>query len=209
MIRRMSLSALMILSASAIAQPVTTRLDAVSGIPPIDKTSQAEDVKFNDQKDDRLTVPVRVSGLGPYRFLVDTGADRTAVSHQIVSRLQLASVGGSQLSSVTGISAVSTARVPAVEVTKSREQAVDAVILDSQNMGADGIVGSDLLRSQRVQFDFGTNIMTIVPSSAPDFRSEPGTIVVNGRRKNGRLIVTDAEANGAHVTVVVDTGAQL
>jgi predicted aspartyl protease len=194
---------------SALAQPATTTLEAVSGVQPIDKTSQAEDVKFNNQKDDRLTVPVRVSGTGPYRFLVDTGADRTAISHQIVSTLQLASVSGSQLHSVTGVSAVSTANVQGVEVTRDRRQGVNAVILDSQNMGADGILGVDLLRSQRVQLDFGTNIMTIVPSSAPDFRSEPGTIVINGRRKNGRLIVTDAEANGTDVTVVVDTGAQL
>jgi predicted aspartyl protease len=210
MMRRLPMLVPIMLSATAaLAQPAITTLDAVSGVPPIDQTSQAEDVKFHDQNDDRLTVPVRVSGLGPYRFLVDTGADRTAVSHQIVSRLQLVSVAGSQLHSVTGVTAVSTARVSDVEVTKSREQPIDAVILDSQNMGADGILGSDLLRSRRVQFDFGTNIMTIVPSSAPDFRSEPGTIVVSGRRKNGRLIVTDAEANGAHLTVVIDTGAQL
>lgn len=194
--------------APALAQPLTTKFDTVSVAQPLDKTSQAQDVKFRTQADDRLTVPVRVSGLGPYRFLVDTGADRTAVSHQIVSRLQLASVGGSQLHSVTGVTTVSTARVPSVEVTTSKRQPVEAVVLDSQNMGADGILGVDLLSSRRVQLDFATNIMTIVPSSAPESR-EPGTIVVTGRRKNGRLIVTDAQANGKDLTVVVDTGAQL
>lgn len=196
-------------SISAVAQPLTTKLEAVSTAQPVDNTTQSQDVKFQNSADNRLTVPVTVSGQGPYRFLVDTGADRTAISHQIVSTLNLTSVPGSELHSLTGATPVLTASVASVEVTKNRKQAVDAVILDSQNMGADGILGVDLLRSQRVQFDFASNLMTIVPSAAPDFRTEPGTIVVNGFRKNGRLIVTDAQANGTHVSVVVDTGAEV
>lgn len=209
MIKRLATLALILMSGTALAQPLTTKLHAVSIAEPMDKSSQAQDVEFQTQIDNRLTVPVTVSGQGPYRFLVDTGADRSAVSHQLVSSLQLANAAPAQLHSVTGVTSVYTATVPSVEVTKDRKQSVDAVVLDSHNMGADGILGVDLLRSQRVQFDFGSNLMTIVPSSAPDFRSEPGTIVVNGVRKNGRLIVTDAEANGTHLSVVVDTGAEI
>jgi predicted aspartyl protease len=51
--------------------------------------------------------------------------------------------------------------------------------------------------------------MTIVPAAMPDFRAEPGTIVVEARRKNGRLILTDAVANGQAVTVVLDTGSEI
>ena len=51
--------------------------------------------------------------------------------------------------------------------------------------------------------------MSIVPSAAPDFVEEPGTIVVRGARKNGRLVLTDASANGRSLTVVVDTGSQI
>ena len=51
--------------------------------------------------------------------------------------------------------------------------------------------------------------MTIVPSAVPDFRDEPGTIVIQATRRNGRLVVTNAVANGHNVTVVIDTGAQL
>jgi hypothetical protein len=67
----------------------------------------------------------------------------------------------------------------------------------------------DLLRSQRVQFDFEKRLMSIVPSKSPDFKDEPGTIVVQARRKSGRLVVTDAEANGERLTVVLDTGSQV
>ena len=58
-------------------------------------------------------------------------------------------------------------------------------------------------------FDFATQTMSIVPSATPDFSREPGTIVVRARRKNGRLIVTDAEADGTRLTVILDTGSQI
>ncbi len=196
-------------SAALSAPPVTTKLEAVSGVPEIDKKTQTEDVRFKNDRDDRLTVPVRLSGAGPYQFLVDTGADRTAVSRELVRQLKLQSAGGAELHSVTGVSTVNTAKVRNVELTRTPEQSVEAAVLDSANMGADGIVGVDLLRSQRVQFDFEKETMSIVPSRTPDFREEPGTIVIEARRKNGRLIVTDAVANGQTLTVVLDTGSQV
>jgi predicted aspartyl protease len=191
------------------AQPVTTKFDSVAGVPKIDSTTQTQDVKFRNEQDDRMTVPVRVSGAGPYRFLVDTGADRTAVSREIADHFNLKSAGGAELHTVAGTSQVKTATVHDLEFTHPPERSVDAAVLESVNIGADGIVGVDLLRSQRVQFDFQNQTMSIVPSKSPDFRAEPGTIVVEARRKNGRLIVTDAEANGQPLTVVLDTGSQV
>jgi predicted aspartyl protease len=196
-------------SASLSAQTSTTRLDAVSGLQDIDKKTQTEDVRFKNEHDDRLTVPVHLSGAGPYRFIVDTGADRSAVSRELASNLNLPSAGGAELHSVAGVSTVKTAKVRDVAFTRTPERSVDAAVLESSNMGADGIVGVDLLRSQRVQFDFEKQMLSIVPSRTPDFRDEPGTIVVEARRKNGRLIVTDAEANGQTLTVVLDTGSQV
>jgi len=191
------------------AQPATTKLDAVAGVPEIDKTSQTEDLNFKNERDDRLTVPVKLSGAGPYRFLVDTGADRTAVSREIATRLNLQSGDGAELHTVAGVSTVRTARVRNFELTRVPESSVDAAVLEGVNIGADGIVGVDLLRSQRVQFDFEKKTMSIVPSKTADFRAEPGTIVVQARRKNGRLIVTDAQANDRRVTVILDTGSQV
>jgi predicted aspartyl protease len=210
MIRRILLAfAALVGSGSLGAQTATTQLDAVSGVPEIDKTTQTQDIQFRNEHDDRMTVPVRLSGTGPYHFLVDTGADRTAVSRQLVAKLNLPSSGGAELHSVAGISTVAMARIRELELTHPPEQSIDAAVLDGVNMGADGIVGVDVLRSQRVQFDFEKQTMSIVPSATPDFVREPGAIVVQARRKNGRLVVTDAVANGRRLTVVLDTGSQV
>jgi predicted aspartyl protease len=208
MVRR-SIIAAALIGGSAVHAQTVTRLDAVSGVPDIDRTTQTQDVRFRNTSNDRMTVAVHLSGAGPYQFLVDTGADRSAVSSSIASRLALAPAARVEMHTSTGVNTVTTAKVPSVEFTKPAQKLIEAAVLESANMGADGIVGADLLRSQRVQFDFENRTMTVVPSAAPDFKAEPGTIVVEARRKNGRLIMTDAEANGQTVTVVLDTGSEI
>ena len=177
--------------------------------PPIDGSTQTEDVKFKDDAYDRMTVPVRLGGEGPFRFMVDTGADRTAVSSQLAARLKLSSGANATLHSVTGSSRVQTALVPELQLSRRSVRVVDAPLLDSQHMGADGILGVDSLRSQRVQFDFENNLMSIVPSATIETIRDPDAIVIVASRRNGRLIFSEAKVNGRPVTVVLDTGAQV
>lgn len=208
--RKLLLALLALGSAGALpAQTATTQMETVAGEGPVDKTSQTEDVRFRTEAYDRMTVPVRLSGTGPYRFLVDTGADRTAISRQLAARLGLVAGNEAELHSAAGASIVRTATVPNLQLTHKGVKIVDAPLLDSAHMGADGILGIDTLRSQRVMFDFVGEMMSIVPSTTPDRADEPGSIVIEARRRNGRLVVTDAEANGRHVTVVLDTGSQV
>jgi len=197
------------MSSALTAQTATTHLDAVSGAGPVDKTTQTEDVKFQTERYDRMTVPVILSGTGPYRFLVDTGADRTAISRDIASRLGLQSGQKAALHSIAGVSTVKTATVPSLQLTRKPVRIADAPLLETANMGADGILGVDSLRSQRVMFDFEAQTMSIVPAVAPDFHDEQGTIVVTAVRRNGRLVVTEARADDRPLTVVLDTGAQI
>jgi len=194
---------------AAGAQTQTTVIEAIAGPAQIDKTTQTEDIRFKKDANDRMTVPVLLSGHGPYRFLVDTGADRTAISRDLARTLNYTADDTASLHSVTGVSTVTTATVPALQMTRKEIRNISAPLLEGANMGADGILGLDSLRSQRILFDFGNNMMSIVPSATPDFKPEPGTIVVQGTRRNGRLVLTEATANDHPVTVVIDTGSQV
>ena len=207
--RTLGFAGLVLAAGAAIAQPAITTLQPGAGPAPIDRTTQTEDIGFKTDRTDRMTVPVLVSGSGPYRFLVDTGADRTAVSRELAGRLKLAAAESASVHSISGVSTVSTATVPAIQLTKKEIRNINAPLLESSNMGADGILGTDSLRSQRILFDFQANSLSIVPAATPDFRVERGTIVIQGARRNGRLVVTEATANGRPVTVVIDTGSQV
>jgi predicted aspartyl protease len=209
MVRRSIVAFLALTIASNLsAEPAPTR-SAPAGEPQsIDKSSQAEDVRFRTEAADRMTVSVRLSGTGPYRFLVDTGADRTAISRELATKLHLAPASSAFLHSIAGVSTVATATVPDLQFGRNGMKIDSAPLLDSGNMGADGILGTDSLLKQRVEFDFVGQTMAIMPSAAPDLANEPGSIIIEARRRNGRLIVTDATANGQHLTVIVDTGSQ-
>src|SRR5205085_4627960 len=152
MSRRLTILALagLATSASLSAQTQTTKLETVSGIPNVDQTTRTEDIKFKSDPSDRMTVPVSLGGKGPYRFLVDTGADRTAISRELASGLKLVAGEQAELHSISGASSIATANVPSLQLTSREIHNIDAPLLAGQNMGADGILGTDSLRFQRV-----------------------------------------------------------
>jgi predicted aspartyl protease len=211
MIRVLPAAAIVALSVVAPlgAQPVSTqRFEIVSKPDKLDDTTQATHLQFQADGYERMTVPVRVAGRGPFRFLVDTGADRTAISRQLAPALRLSQGDTATMHTVTGASTVTMATVPLIDIAAKQVRNVEAPLLEATNIGADGILGLDSLHSQRILFDFKKQLLTIVPSSARE--PIPGdSIVVTGKIRNGRLILANAKANNKKLTLVVDTGAQV
>jgi predicted aspartyl protease len=196
-----------LIGAGAVAAPKLTTYEPDKGIAN-EPTDQPDDLRFKLDRYARMTVPVRFSGRGPYRFLVDTGADRTAVSTDLASELGLEAGADAILHSASGAAKVRTATVRGLELGSGAPRQVQAPLLEAVNMGADGILGIDTLRSQRVLFDFSARTISIVPSEQRLSRYERGTIVVTGKLRNGHLIVTRARSEGVPTTVILDTGAE-
>ena len=191
--------------------PVTAEAPQVaSGLPgTIDKTTIADEVAIRTDDADRMTVSVSVAGRGPYRFLVDTGSERTVISRELASLLRLENGRSAILHSVMGANDVSTVHIPHLRVSGNVISVTDAPALGASNIGADGMLGIDSLRSQRVMFDFKAKTMSITPSAQPLERMDGDTIVVRARSRNGRLIFTQAKIDGKRVSVIVDTGSQV
>jgi len=211
MMRLLSAIGVLLLGAAfpVSAQSVKTQeFEAIGQPDMVDSATQATDLHFKTDAYDRMTVPVRVGGYGPYRFLIDTGADRTAISSSLARQLGLGDRKDVKLHSVTGVSDIETANVPILDITAKKVRNIDAALLESQHMGADGILGLDSLRSQRVLFDFKKQTLTVVPAETY-VREDKDTVVVTAKVRNGRLILSQARAEGTPVTLVVDTGAQV
>jgi len=175
----------------------------------IDNTTITDEIPIGTDIGDRMTVKVSVGGQGPYKFLVDTGAERTIISRELAHHLQLADGKDAILHSVIGANDVNTVFIPHLQVSNNVISVVDAPALAQSNIGADGMLGIDSLRSQRVLFDFKAQTMSITPSSRPVERLDGQTIVVRARARSGRLIFTQAQIDGQQVTVIVDTGSQV
>lgn len=201
-------AALVVGSTTAAAEP--NRVD-VEVVPSelIDRTTTTEEIAIGRDIGDRMTVAVSVGGRGPYRFLVDTGSERTVISRQLADQLQLDSGNVAVLHSVVGANDVNTVFIPRLQVNNNIISVVDAPALEASDIGADGMLGIDSLRSQRVLFDFKAKTMSITPSNKPLERLDGEAIVVRARSRHGRLIFSQARIDGRKVTVIVDTGSQV
>jgi predicted aspartyl protease len=158
----------------------------------------------------RMTVPVMVNGQGPFDFVIDTGADRTVISEELAERLDLPRDGTAKLHAMGGSAQVRIVRIGTLSVSTNRARNVRAVSLPARNIGADGLLGIDSLKGQRIVMDFVANTMRLEPSSQPEapIPANGELIVVTARTRLGQLVMVDADANGEKVWVIVDTGAQ-
>jgi predicted aspartyl protease len=194
------------LAAPAMAQTEPAiSLAAESALP-------SETLAVTEDAVSRLTVPVMVNGQGPFRFLIDTGSDRSAVSKELADKLALPSLAKARLVSMSGVDQVSMVRIDTLSVSANRTlKSIKAPALPARYIGADGIIGIDALKGQRIVIDFAAESMLIEPADTRAVREEnnaPGTIVVRAKNKLGQLVLVDADANGEEVWVVVDTGGQ-
>lgn len=175
----------------------------------VDRTTTSDEIAISTDEGNRMTVSVSVSGKGPYRFLVDTGSERTVISRELAQQLRLSRGRSAILHSVMGANDVNTVHIPHLQVSGNTISVTDAPALGASNIGADGMLGIDSLRSQRVLFDFKTKTMSITPSNEPLERLDGDTIVVRARSRGGRLIFTQAKIDGRRVAVIIDTGSQV
>jgi predicted aspartyl protease len=190
---------------SPAAAQVTAPVDEVSAHPP-------ETIATGEDANNRLTVPVMVNGQGPFQFIVDTGADRSVVSAELAAKLSLPVDSKVRLVSMSGVSTVDTVRLKSLAVTANRSiKNVAIPALPERYIGADGLIGLDALKGQRVLIDFTAQTIKVERGNTPAVRDEPVTgdmIVVRARSRMGQLVLVDADANGQDVWVIVDTGGQ-
>lgn len=196
------------LAAPAAAQqqgaPTGSLIERNSG--PVDT---AETLGYAADSGQRMTVSVNVAGSGPYRFVVDTGAERTVISTELANSLGLRPSGDITLASVTQITRVPSVMIPQLEVGRRTLSGIQAPALAERHLGAQGMLGIDSLRSQRVVFDFARRELTLSTSVVDREEITPGEIVIRGRSRLGRMLITDANVDGQRVTVIIDTGSQV
>ncbi len=181
-------------------------------IPPaaIDETLRIEGENVRARQiNTRMFVPVQVDGRGPYRFLVDSGADRSVIGSALAAELALPNTGGSvKLNSIAGPSQQRTVGIDHLTIGNSAIANIQAPALPEAYLGAQGLIGIDALAEQRLMLDFEKKTVTVQDARRPAPSSE-GEIVVTARRRKGQLILTEASVGGTRTFAVIDTGAEI
>ena len=170
---------------------------------------ETEIVDLDEDRAERMTVPVSIEGNGPFAFVIDTGSERTVISRRIADRLALEGEDPAQLMSIAGTSMVDMVYVPSLTLGQKSYNGLISPVLAAQHIGADGILGLDGLQDQRILFDFVLNQIFIEDADIERRRPKSREIIVTAKRRSGQLIFTDATISGIKVNVIVDTGAQV
>jgi len=189
--------------------PVPTR--PMTPLPPavIDDTLAVTGEEIDARKiRTRMTVEVDINGQGPYRFLVDSGADSSVVGLRLAQELQLPLTTPVILHGMTGSARVDRVKVDELKLGSSIVQNLELPALKEGDLGGDGMIGIDALVEQRLMMDFEKRKITSEDASMPAIRMD-GEIVVRARRQRGQLILTQVKAAGLPLEAVVDTGSEI
>jgi predicted aspartyl protease len=159
----------------------------------------------------RVLAPVMVNGKGPFRFVLDTGANYSTVSPLLVSALGLEMAPEEQarmVHGVTGSARVSTVHIDKLEAgTMVLQNAYMPVVQTSINLRAHGILGVAGLQQARVFVDFRHDSVVI---SRTRVRREDlsSYFVIDASRMEDGLLAVNANVRGVRAKAIIDTGAE-
>lgn len=173
----------------------------------------------------RVTAPVMINGQGPYEFVIDTGANRTVIATELAQTLGLPTSGRAEVHGIAGVEASTTALIDRLDVGRVNSRRLHAPLLTRARLGADGLMGVDVLKNRRLNIDFRRNIITIHRANDNSIQFRQGVMdtrvgasgrapdgsdytVVPARMRFGQLIVIDADLGGIPVVAFLDSGSQ-
>jgi predicted aspartyl protease len=150
----------------------------------------------------RLHAPVYINGTGPFDFIVDTGANGSAVAPAVVERLRLSQSGQVLLRGVTGSEKARAVLVDSLSVGDLSSFLATLPILNEALDGADGYLGTASFSDKSVLLDLRRNVIAI-SASRPD--ADANTIPIDLSRAG--LVFVPACMNDKPITAIIDTGA--
>jgi predicted aspartyl protease len=192
--------------------------DAMPPPPPPGEPTRLE-TAFDDAR--RMTVPVFLDRRGPFQFVVDTGANRTVVGAETAASCSLISDGVTPVHGIVGTQPAPLVRVPRLRVGQSQSYNLSLPILPRASLGADGLLGIDVLKGKRIRLNFARNTFEVGPSgkgaSINMLGGGGGTripdpdrgITVPAQYRSGQLVIFDADVDGVPVRAFLDSGAQI
>lgn len=157
----------------------------------------------------RVVASVMVDGKGPFRFVVDTGANHSTISPQLVALLGL-TPSSEQSIRITGITGSEQVASVPIDMLRAGDLAIAGtrfpVIWSSVMAGAAGILGAAGLSEDRLIVDFDHNQVLITRSHRDTFPW--GFVRIWATRLHGGVLSVPAHVGNVPVQAVIDTGSQ-
>jgi predicted aspartyl protease len=152
----------------------------------------------------RLTVRVLINDRGPYPFLIDTGANASVISSDLVAPLDLRRGPQVMLHSIAGAELVDTVAIDRLTVGRRVRRGMTLSIAPGRYLQVAGILGRDWLGSQGLILDFGRNQMRL-GSQLP--RDDDLAVSVPVSLQRSGLYMIEASVVGTLALAFLDTGS--
>lgn len=157
----------------------------------------------------RVMAPVFVNGVGPFAFIVDTGASSSVISPRVLTRLGLTADAARPklLRGITGseiVATVAVGRIAAGEITLVENQL--PVVEPRVFADADGIFGADAFAQGCLHVNFGEARVQIRRRGCP--RVDEHWETLRAEMRFGGLPVVRARVGKTAVLAIIDTGAE-
>lgn len=166
----------------------------------------------------RMGAKVDVGGRRQPLFVIDTGAERTAISDRLADELNLAPGPPVLVHGITAAEMVRTVQLPRLNFSGRRFTDLTPPVFPYAVLGADGLLGLDVLSRFRLTLEVRRRRIMMAPSG-PDV-DERGFFfggVASRMRSNitparsgrfGQLFLTNVQVDGVPAVAFIDSGAQ-
>ena len=150
---------------------------------------------------------------GPYWFLIDTGANRSAFDRGLAERLGLKKGESTEVAGTAGVIAADTAIIPALRLGGVTTHNLSPTLYDLSGSLAPegakiaGIVGHDVLGNLAILFDPAGGRLAMAPK-AETLADLASATVVPMELDNG-IPRIDADVNGRPMKLRIDSGASI
>jgi predicted aspartyl protease len=156
----------------------------------------------------RAVALIRINGQGPFRFIIDTGANRSVLSQALATRLGLVpsgegvvhSIDGSELATLVNVESLS---FGALRLSRGDTPVLDGPLLDGQH----GLLGVDGMAGRLLHIDFTKQCVQIYERAAQ--MPLQGWLSAPARLRFGSLLLVPGEIMGVQVNVLIDTGSDI
>jgi hypothetical protein len=165
----------------------------------------------------RVGAAVTINGQGPFTFVIDTGAGATAIADTVAARLALPAGEPVLVHGITTVSRTESVMVERLQLSGLNFHDLHCPVLPAANLGADGLLGLDVLGRFRLSFNVDRRSASLsirgvrILMGGTDMTT--GTRIRRGglrtvRGRFGQMILTQVTVEGLPTAAFIDSGAQ-
>ena len=156
----------------------------------------------------RAVALIDINGQGPFRFILDTGANRSVISQALATRLGLSQSGVGLVHSVDSAELAVLVNVESLSFGTLHLSGGETPVLDGPMLGSEhGLLGMDGMAGRLLHVDFTKNCVEIYEHAAP--MSMKGWLSVPARMRFGSMLMIEGAIMGVRVNVLLDTGSDI